>query len=270
MISLTEDKRMLGYGLLNRYPNISHFVTARHDGYSGGAYASFNCSPYSGDNLEHVRRNQQLLVEGMKHKPIELVIPRQVHDTYCRVIGKDYLATSPEMKRDMLEGIDALISDEPGYCLCISTADCVPVLVYDSRHCAVAAIHAGWRGTVKRIVLRTLAEMKEKFGTQGEDVVACIGPSISPASFEVGEEVYESFRKEDFDMPCISFRNKETGKYHIDLWEANRRQLLEFGVLATQIEVAGICTYQHAEDFFSARRLGINSGRILSGIMIAE
>ena len=168
----------------------------------------------------------------------------------------------------MLHGVDALITREPGYCLCISTADCVPVLVYDKKHGAIAAIHAGWRGTVAYIVRDTLLRMEKEFGTSGEDVVACIGPSISLASFEVGEEVYEAFQKNGFDMPRISIRKEETGKHHIDLWEANRMQILAFGVPSVQVELARICTYIHHDEFFSARRLGIKSGRILSGIMI--
>ena len=209
---------MLGYESLSSYSNISHFVTARQGGCSEGAYASFNCTPYSGDEAEKVRRNQSLLMEGMSQMPRELVIPLQTHDTNCLLIGDVYLSASPRQKQDMLCGVDALITREPGYCLCISTADCVPVLVYDTKHCAVAAIHAGWRGTVAYIVRDTLLRMEKEFGTSGEDVVACIGPSISLTSFEVGE----------------------------------------------------ICTYIHHDDFFSARRLGIKSGRILSGIMIHE
>ena len=98
--------------------------------------------------------------------------------------------------------------------------------------------------------------------------MACIGPGISLESFEVGDEVYEAFRLNGFDMSRISCRNANTGKFHIDLWETNRQQLLDFGVPSSQIEVAGICTYIHHEEFFSARRLGIASGRILSGILI--
>ena len=261
---------MLGYESLSSYSNISHFVTARQGGCSEGAYASFNCTPYSGDEVEKVRRNQSLLVEGMSQMPRELVIPLQTHDTNCLLIGDVYLSDSPRQKQDMLCGVDALITREPGYCLCISTADCVPVLVYDTKHCAVAAIHAGWRGTVAYIVRDTLLRMEKEFGTSGEDVVACIGPSISLTSFEVGEEVYEAFQKNGFDMPRISIRKEETGKHHIDLWEANRLQLLAFGVPPGQVELAQICTYIHHDDFFSARRLGIKSGRILSGIMIHE
>lgn len=87
---------------------------------------------------------------------------------------------------------------------------------------------------------------------------------------EVGDEVYDAFKESGFDMSLISMKKKETGKYHIDLWEANRIELLNAGVPAEQIEVAGICTYIHHDEFFSARRLGIDSGRILSGIMIRK
>ena len=261
---------MLGYESLSSYSNISHFVTARQGGCSEGAYASFNCTPYSGDEAEKVRRNQSLLMEGMSQMPRELVIPLQTHDTNCLLIGDVYLSASPRQKQDMLCGVDALITREPGYCLCISTADCVPVLVYDTKHCAVAAIHAGWRGTVAYIVRDTLLRMEKEFGTSGEDVVACIGPSISLESFEVGDEVYDAFEESGFDMSLISMKKKETGKYHIDLWEANRIELLNLGVPAEQIEVAGICTYIHHDEFFSARRLGMDSGRILSGIMIRK
>jgi YfiH family protein len=164
-----------------------------------------------------------------------------------------------------LEGIDALVTRLPGYCLCISTADCVPVLLYAPHTQAIAAIHAGWRGTVSRIVENTLTLMSEQYGTQGKDLIACIGPSISLEAFEVGDEVYHAFHEAAFDMNIIA---RKESKWHIDLWEANRQQLLAHGVKPENIEISGICTYHNNDDFFSARRQGINSGRILSGIMI--
>ncbi len=270
MISLTEDRRMLGYGSLDVYPDIIHFVTTRPGGCSEGAYASFNCSPFSGDDPQRVVSNQERLMEGMRQRPRELVIPHQVHDIRVLVVDEEYITASPEQKRERLEGIDALITREPGCCLCISTADCVPVLLYDRKHRAVAAIHAGWRGTVEGIVTRTLLQMQKLYGTKGSEVTACVGPSISLDSFEVGEEVVEVFRTKGYDMNSITRRNEQTGKSHIDLWEANRLQLLAFGIPAAQVEIAGICTFIRHEEFFSARRLGIHSGRILSGIMIAD
>ncbi len=268
MMAITEDRRMLGYGSLDAYPDIIHFVTTRTGGCSEGAYGSFNCSPFAGDEPERVARNQERLLQGLPQRPIELVIPHQTHSPRCLVIDGEYLSKSREEQRELSAGVDATLTGIRGYCLCVSTADCVPVLLYDTVRKAVAAIHAGWRGTVQGIVEHTLQQMAVQYGTEGKDVVACIGPSISQASFEVGEEVYDAFRDAAFPMEQIAVRNPQTGKAHIDLWEANRLQLLAFGVPASQIETAGICTYKEHETFFSARRLGIASGRILSGIMI--
>ncbi len=246
------------------------FSTTRHGGVSTGAYNSLNCTPYTGDNTGHVRLNQEILCNILPQRPKELVIPFQTHGTESVVIDNTYLQASKEERHARLQGIDALITREPDICLCISTADCIPILLYDKQHRIAAAIHAGWRGTVNRIVLRTLKRMHTLYGTEGKEVAAVIGPGISLPAFEVGEEVYEAFHQQGFPMEHISKWNAETHKHHIDLLGANRLQLLDFGLLPTQVETAGICTFTQHEDFFSARRLGIHSGRILSGIMLTN
>ncbi|MCC8188602.1 MAG: peptidoglycan editing factor PgeF [Bacteroides sp.] len=269
MIPLRKNhKGMLGYGLLQSCPGISHFVTTRHGGVSKGSYASFNCSPWCGDDPAHVRENLSILQQGISWKPESWVIPRQTHGTEVFEVDQEYLSLSDSGRSEILYGIDALITNLPGHILCISTADCVPVLLYDRKHQAIGAVHAGWRGTVGRILEKTLHRMRDCFDTEGSDLLACIGPSISGESFEVGEDVVETFRQEGFDRSRIASLNTSTGKYHIDLWEANRMQLNAFDIPDTQIEMAGICTYRQCDDFFSARRLGIHSGRILSGIAL--
>ena len=115
------------------------------------------------------------------------------------------------------------------------------------------------------IVGHVLERMRILYGTDGADVSAFIGPGISLRAFEVGDEVYETFRLAGFPMERIARRES---KWHIDLSEANRLQLLDFGVPSAAIEACGICTYIHCDDFFSARRLGIRSGRMLTGIML--
>lgn len=268
MIPLTEDRKMLGYEILASYPDISCFVTTRHGGCSRGYYASLNCTPYTGDEAEAVRRNQETVCSSLPQRPKELIIPFQTHSTKILVINDNYLQAGNEKRNAMLQGVDALITRTPGCCICISTADCIPILLYDRTHGAIAAVHAGWRGTVNCILGHTLDKMRALYNTDGKDIIACIGPGISLPAFEVGDEVYEAFRENGFRMDYISEWKPETHKYHIDLWAANRLQLLDFGVPGKQIENAGICTYLQHEDFFSARRLGIKSGRILSGIMI--
>ncbi|MBQ8441807.1 MAG: peptidoglycan editing factor PgeF [Bacteroides sp.] len=257
---LTSKIQMLEYGMMKPYSNISCFSTTRHGGCGEGAYATFNCTHYCGDTPENVSTNLERLATLLPKRPHVFVIPRQTHTTNVRVITE---MPSPEE----LQEVDAVVTHLKDYCLCVSTADCVPVLLYDKERQVIAAVHAGWRGTVGRIVEKTLQTMKTCYGTGGKDVLACIGPSISLESFEVGDEVYAAFAEAGLEMDRIARRYE---KWHLDLWEANRLQLLAHDVLPEHIEVAGICTYQNHEDFFSARRLGIKSGRILSGIQICH
>ncbi len=257
---LGKNDKMLEYGILKPYSNIFGFSTTRHGGVGEGMYATFNCTHYCGDRPENVSSNLELLGSSLPKRPQFFVIPRQTHTTNVRVITDIPI---PEELQD----VDAVVTHLKDFCLCVSTADCVPVLIYDKVRGVIAAVHAGWRGTVGRIVENTLETMKSQYGTEGKDIVACIGPSISLESFEVGDEVYTAFEEAGFDMSLIAKRYE---KWHLDLWEANRLQLLAHGVLPENIEMAGICTYQHHEDFFSARRLGIKSGRILSGIMLCH
>ena len=260
--------KLLEYALMRPYPDVFCFSTTRQGGVSTGAYASLNCTSYTGDDPECVRRNRQILAEALPFPPRELVIPWQTHDTRVLSIGHTYLQSTPRERESQLQGIDALTTREPGVCLCISTADCIPILLYDKKHRAIAAVHAGWRGTAGFITNHVLHHMHTLYGTVGADLLACIGPGISPEAFEVGNEVYEAFRQAGFPMEHIAHRHPTTGKWHIDLPQANRLQLLDFGIPARQIESCGICTYTRHEEFFSARRLGIKSGRILSGILL--
>ena len=130
-------------------------------------------------------------------------------------------------------------------------------------------IHKG-KGVCGTSLGHTLDKRRARYGTEGKEVIACIGPGISLSAFEVGDEVYEAFRKNGFQMDYISEWKPATHKYHIDLWAANRLQLLDFGVPSAQVETANICTFTQYEEFFSARRMGIKSGRILSGIMLTH
>ncbi len=193
MIHYSEDKRMLEYGLMKSYPGIFCFSTTRHGGYSTGEYASFNCNNYCGDVMENILKNRSLLCSLLPGTEKELVIPHQVHRAEVRVVDREFCKQPESLRASLLEGVDALVTDVPGKCICVSTADCVPVMCFDTKQGVVAAIHAGWRGTVARIITETLQVMNRTYGTQGKDVVACIGPSISLEAFEVGDEVYTCF-----------------------------------------------------------------------------
>ena len=270
--------------LLNRYhigKNILAFSTTRHGGCSKGNYAGFNINRFCGDDVEDIRKNRETLCSLLGIDDRHLLMPHQVHLTKTVRIDDALLTLSEEEKTEALEGYDALMTNLSGVCIGVSTADCIPVLLCDESHHAVCAIHAGWRGTVDRIVEKALAEMGKAYGTRPEQVKAQIGPGIHLESFEVGDEVYETFLKEGFNMSAISkkFPAKDSSllhlpsslkKWHIDLPECNRLQLKDSSVPYSQNSVSPVCTFQQSADYFSARRLGINSGRIFTGIMIQE
>lgn len=245
--------------------NVLAFSTTRNGGYGSGNYASGSINPYCGDDPFCVERNLMALANELHVEPERIVLPHQTHGTAVLNVSHDFLAKPLSERKEALEGIDAVITDVPNVCIGVSTADCVPILMYDLEHQAVCAAHAGWRGTVGRIVQKAVASMQEHYATKPENLAVFIAPAISAECFEVGDEVFEAFEKAGFDMPKISFRKD---KWHIDLPECNRLQLLEVGVCDAKISLCGICTYSNADQYFSARRLGTLCGRIYNGIML--
>lgn len=241
------------------------FSTTRRQGYGEGKYGAFNLNEWCGDSAQHVQANREALCHSLHIPSSHLLVPHQVHGTEVRVVGQQLVQASETSRRQMLEGVDALVTDIPNCCIGVSTADCIPVLLYDAGHAAVAAVHAGWRGTAQHIVAHTLQVMRQTYGTSPDKVHAVIGPGISLGAFEVGDEVYDCFTAAFPRHPEVCVRYD---KWHIDLWLCNRLDLEDMGVPAPHIHVAGICTYNNTDEFFSARRLGVSSGRIYSGIML--
>lgn len=252
---------------LNSDGKVFAFYTTRKGGYGKGLYATMNCTHYCGDDMDDVCRNRKLLVESLDADIKELIIPRQTHGDKVLVIDNSFENLDETEKTRYIDGVDALVTDVRGYCIAISTADCVPVLIYSPKG-VVAAVHAGWRGTVAKIVTKCINVMQQKFGCKAEDMKVFVGPSISVDAFEVGDEVYDAFENAGFDMDKVSIKNGQTGKWHLDLWKANCELMKNEGVVDCNIEIAGICTWSNSDIFFSARKLGINSGRMLSGIVI--
>ena len=178
--------------------------------------------------------------------PYYVVQPHQVHgDNIAIVIDRN-------TTRGQLEGIDALITNQCDCAIAVRTADCVPILMFDPDRKVIAAVHSGWRGTVKGIVQKVINKMKEEFGTQSEAILAVIGPSIGPESFSVHEDVRDAFQHAMFPMNDIC-KPKEIGSFLIDLWKANKWLLEQAGVNPNNIQFSGICTYIHHEEFYSAR-----------------
>lgn len=257
------DTHFMTYDMGER---VTAFSTLRSGGVSKGNYASFNVNPYGGDSSLCVAENVRILCRALHIGPDELVMPHQVHGNRVKVIDRAFFELSAESKAQYLEGVDGLLTDCP-CCIGVSTADCVPLLFYDPSGKA-AAVHAGWRGTVAGIAAEAVKLMREVYETEPDRLKVCIGPSISQRAFEVGDEVYEQFSDSGFPMERVAVRIEK--RWHIDLWECNRIQLVASGVEPERINVCGECTYSQPERFFSARRLGIRSGRIFSGICLAR
>ena len=214
-------------------------------------------------SVERVRysnapENKEKLADALALNPRQMVYPDQTHSS-C-------VAAVQEVPKAVILETDALVSNQPGLCLCVQTADCVPVLLFDPETKVIAAIHAGWRGTVGGIVEKAIGKMTN-YGASAENIVAAIGPSISPEIYEVGDEVVAAARKSIPNVKLTLHKNG-TGNYHFNLWEANRQLLLKNGVLAQNIQVLGACSFSEDEKFYSARRDGIDTGRMVSGIML--
>ncbi len=242
------------------HPDVTAFTTLRSGGVSKGEYSSFNVCHYTGDNPEDVKANRKLLADKLGISVNDIVLPRQTHSTNVR-----YIDTPPFISGERLDQVDALITDKAGLCIGVSTADCIPVLLYDPTHHTCAAIHAGWRGTLYHIVRETVAQMQSQFGTNPTDLYAAIGPGISMESYEVGDELAIAFSLAKF--PISKIGTKIDGFWHLDLPEANRFELISLGLQEDHIHSCGICTYKD-ERFFSARRQGIHSGRIYTAVVL--
>lgn len=199
--------------------------------------------------------------------PCEVTTGHQVHSDEIAVIRQ------MGMTRDELQGYDAYITNLPGCCIAVRTADCIPVLLWDPVHHAVAAVHAGWKGTVLKISQKAIARMSSEYGTEASALKAIIGPGICKDCFQVGPEVVSIFKDAGFPMEQIhDWRGPKqegsmAGGDHIDLFQANRFLLEQAGVLPENIQVSGLCTYQDPH-FYSARREGAKCGRNISGICL--
>jgi len=259
---------MITYNLLNKFTEIAHFCTTREGGVSVGNYASFNLSPFTGDDSASFAANKYKLGEQYKIDSQQIIIPFQTHGTEIQEIDKAFFLLTDDKKKQYLHGVDALFTKLTGVCIGVTTADCVPLLFYDPEKKVIAVAHAGWRGTYSRIAEKTVHTLVEKYNCQPENIMVTIGPSISAEVYEVGKEVAENFEIAGFDISeIVKIRNNT---YFLDLWKANQLTLQETGILKDNIEIAGICTFTNHERLFSARRLGIKSGRMLSGIMLKD
>jgi polyphenol oxidase len=271
-----------------RVPGWQRFEWLRH-GFStraGGvstAYGerSLNLGWTKDDEVALVAENRRRFVDAIGGADrLRLVGVRQVHSDTIWVLGEGDGALEGRLQTEegkaVLEG-DGLITDVPGVLIGVGTADCVPVLVVDGKKKVVGAFHAGWRGTVAGIVEQGVARMVSEYGSRVEDLEAAVGPSIGACCYAVGHEVHKKFGAR-FRYAEELFRvgdEEDLSTWYLDLWEANRRQLLDAGLKEEQITVIGECTAcvedgSGAMKYFSHRgEMGV-AGRMLNVVGVAR
>jgi YfiH family protein len=250
------------------------------------AIGEMNLGFTTADNREAVKQNRRLMAEAVtRNSDTPLVSLRQFHSNLV------VQTTAADSAREQPRKADGQMTDVPGLLLGIQVADCIPVLVADRKRRAVAAFHAGWRGTVKRIVETGVGRMRLAYGSRPQDLIAAIGPGIGACCYAVGEEVLSEFESQfsygrelfrevyDSDVvrrkyPMLFLTQRAPGhssigpSLHVDLIEANRRQLLAAGLRPGSIQVLGGCTQCHAELFYSHRGSHGHAGRMMAVIGI--
>lgn len=245
------------FDTLTQTHQLNHAITTRHGGTSHVPFHSLNLSHAVGDNSANVAANLERLYGLFDYPASAAVTAAQVHANRVAV-------ARAQDRGKRLESADALITDVPGLPLLLRYADCVPVLLFDPVRLAVGVVHAGWRGTVMQVVSETVRAMSRAFATRPHDLLACIGPSIGPCCYCVGESVVEQVHRA-FPEPD-GLLSTRSGNIYFDLWQANARQLAALGV--EHIEIAGLCTADHTDDFYSARREAYRTGRFGAVIVL--
>jgi len=237
---------------------VTHAVFTRHGGVSPEPWTSLNVGGTVGDERARVVENRLRSFRALGCAPHSLFDVWQVHSADVVIANAPHDFTPPEFKAD------AIITDKPDVTLFMRFADCVPILLHDPVRHVVGIVHAGWQGTVKRTASEAVKAMTAAYGTDPQDILAGIGPSIGPDHYEVGEDVIMRVRQ-SFGDQAESLLQHNNGHVHFDLWSANRLDLEQAGV--NQVEVSGLCTACNKDDWFSHRAFKGSTGRF--GALIA-
>ncbi len=218
---------------------------------------------FTGNQPGIYQQYRKELANALQVNPQNFVFPRQIHSDHIALIDNP-------VDFNEIQETDAIITNQPGMCICVQTADCVPLLLYDPHHRVVAAVHAGWRGTVNKIIAKTIHQMQLHFDSEPDELVTGIGPSIHLHAYEVGPDVISAVRDAFPDHRELLKPSLNGEKAFFDLWNANKVLMIESGMKEEHIEIMGMCSYSHEELFYSYRRDGADTGRMVSGIMLRE
>jgi polyphenol oxidase len=243
-------------------------VSTRAGGVSTGPYASLNVGLKVEDDESAVLENRRRLLSMLGFELERSVWSEQVHGDRVAVVRAEDAGRGALDAASAVPGADALVTDVPGVPLCVTVADCVPLVIFDPVAGALGVAHAGWAGTVAKIAARTVETMTERFGSTPSDLFAAIGPSIGPEAYEVGGDVVARVREAFGARAEELLAPGRQGKALLDLWQANSLALVESGIAAESIEVAGVSTAAHLDRFYSYRAEG-TTGRFCAVAALA-
>lgn len=236
-----------------KIPGFVHGFSTRLGGVSEGIYSSMNLSFTRGDKEEAVRENYNRISAALGFSPEDIVTSDQTHTANVRVITAEDRGNGITKPRPYTD-VDGMITNVPGLVLATFYADCVPLYFADPVHKTVGLSHSGWRGTAAGIGAVTVKELQKHYGTRPEEIYAAVGPSICQDCYEVSEDVILEFQKTfSRELWKDIFYRKETGKYQLNLWEANRQILLGAGILPEHISMPNLCTCCNPEFLYSHR-----------------
>lgn len=265
---LKYDNKGLWYGTFTHFDkcSIKHGVSSRLGGVSKEPFSSLNLGLHTGDHDEDVIANRELFCQALGICYDHVVTAEQVHTDKVVVVTAEHLGRGAKKYSEAISATDALITNIPNIPLLLLFADCVPVLLADPVHRAVGVVHAGWKGTVEKIAQKALTAMGEHFGTNPQDCLAAIAPSIGPCCYIVDNTVVDRLKNQFENWK--QFVQPHGDKWYFDLWKANRIQLEEMGVPSNKIVVSKVCTACNHEVFFSYREDKGRTGRMGAAIML--
>ena len=233
---------------------VPHGFTTRRGGVSKGVFASLNIAMHRGDEAENVIKNYEILADALDFDLKDLVLTRQTHSDIVRVVTKN---DACGLGHQSYPECDALITADNGCALVVFTADCTPILLWDSVTGAVGAVHAGWRGTAADIAGKTVCAMVKEFGCDPRNIRAAIGPNIGACCFETDRDVPDAIISK-FGKDAEAFFIESDGKFRVDLKAVNAYALRRAGV--ESVEISDECTMCQPELYWSHRVTGANRG----------
>lgn len=266
-INFKDNVPYISYRALADIKWLKNGFSTRLGGVSEGVLSTMNLGFGRNDLPENVVKNHEIIANAIGFNPENIVASKQTHTTNVKIVSKKDCGKGIYRERDY-DDVDGMITNENGIVLATYFADCVPLYMVDTKNKAIGLSHSGWRGTVGKIGKVTLDLMKETYGTNPKDVIACIGPSICRDCYEVSEDVATEFEAAFKGREKDILINKGNGKYQLDLWECNYIIFKECGVYEENIHMPDICTCHNMEMMFSHRATQGRRGNLAAFLSI--